>query len=129
MRLLALGLVLTTMTVAVVPARAAERDFTGVEVQVVRLSAGEIVCIRAPCTLPSARVTVSVFTAGKVVARARTGSDGRVRIRLAPGVYAVRVPRLAPENRSSGRHVVVTRDSVTDVLLTQRSAPLPGNPR
>ena len=115
--------------VATVPVHASTQAFTGVDVRVVRLSAGEIVCIRAPCTLPSPRIAVSVFGGGKLLARGRTSSDGHVRIKVAPGVYTVRVPRLAAENGTSGRRVVVARNKVTDVLLTQRAAPLPGNPR
>lgn len=129
MRLLALGCVLATVAAATPSIGASGLSFTGVEVRVVRLSAGEIQCIRAPCTLPEARIDVTVFRGDSVVARGRTSASGRVRFALVPGVYTVRAPRLARENGVNGRRVVVTRDRLQTVVLIQRPAPLPGNPR
>ncbi|MBA2476694.1 MAG: hypothetical protein H0V40_12165 [Actinobacteria bacterium] len=43
-----------------------------------------------PCEAPAAGVTLSFVRAGRVSGRARTGSAGGFRLRLAPGLYAIR---------------------------------------
>ena len=57
------------------------------------------VCVAGrPCTKPAAGVVLTFSRAGAPVVRATTHSDGSYRLRLAPGLYAVRasVGRLGP---------------------------------
>jgi hypothetical protein len=51
------------------------------------------VCVvERPCDEPASNVKLMFLRSGKTVASVRTGSDGRYRVRLAPGAYRVRVP-------------------------------------
>ena len=51
------------------------------------------VCVvEKPCDEPAANVRLVFLRNGKAVARVRTGSDGRYRVTLAPGVYRVSAP-------------------------------------
>ena len=45
-----------------------------------------------PCTAPAENITLLFSRNGRVVGRAATDSAGRYRLRLPPGVYAVRRP-------------------------------------
>jgi hypothetical protein len=45
-----------------------------------------------PCSAPAADVTLLFSRNGHVLARATTRADGRYRLHLSPGVYAVRRP-------------------------------------
>ena len=47
----------------------------------------------APCDAPAAGVTLIFVRNGAVVARAITAHDGRYRVVLGPGTYAVRGPK------------------------------------
>jgi hypothetical protein len=46
-----------------------------------------------PCSEPAKNVTLVFFRNGQVVRRAKTNDQGRYRVTLAPGVYAVRLTR------------------------------------
>jgi hypothetical protein len=48
------------------------------------------------CDAPAANVDLQFRRDGVLVARARTGADGGYRVRLRPGVYAVRVGGVQP---------------------------------
>jgi hypothetical protein len=54
------------------------------------------VCMpRVPCLRPAAGVVLAFSRGGVVRARATTAKDGRYRVVLAPGAYAVRVTKPA----------------------------------
>ena len=59
------------------------------------------------CEAPAAHVTLVFSHAGRVVARTRTGADGRYRVTLAPGRYAVRTTRTGFERTVSPARVTV----------------------
>lgn len=49
--------------------------------------------VGVPCDAPAAGYVLVFSRAGRIVARTKTGSDGRFRIGLRPGRYAVRTSR------------------------------------
>jgi hypothetical protein len=51
------------------------------------------------CDAPAANVDLQFRREGVLVARVRTGADGGYRVRLRPGVYAVRVGGVQPVAR------------------------------
>jgi len=51
--------------------------------------------VGVPCEKPAVGIRVSFLLDGSVVASAVTGAHGRYRVELAPGTYAVSVPRPA----------------------------------
>ncbi|MFN8222649.1 MAG: hypothetical protein U0R50_05295 [Gaiellales bacterium] len=92
-------------------------DGTGVDAFVVRLQPNGIVCIKAPCWLPLSGISVTFVRDGQVVARGRSGRDGHLRIRLAPGSYVVRAPEIAPLESRKPRVVRVVSGRMTRVLV------------
>ena len=59
------------------------------------------------CEAPAARVTLAFSRAGHVVARTRTDADGRYRVALRPGRYAVRTTRTGFERTVTPARVTV----------------------
>ncbi|MCP9485468.1 MAG: carboxypeptidase-like regulatory domain-containing protein [Gaiellaceae bacterium MAG52_C11] len=70
------------------PASAAETS-SGIRGLVLRGPTQPVCTIGTPCEEPAARELLSVTRGGRIVARIRTGSDGRFRVSLAPGRYTV----------------------------------------
>ena len=71
-----------------------------------------------PCSAPAAGMTL-VFTRGSVVRTVVTSSKGTYRIRIAPGVYSVRVAqnkiaRIAPLTVTVRSGVLMRRNFVVD---------------
>lgn len=71
-----------------------------------------------PCSAPAAGMTL-VFTRGSVVKTVLTSSKGTYRIRLAPGVYSVRVAqnkiaRISPLTVTLRSGVLMRRNFVVD---------------
>lgn len=64
--------------------------------QIVR-DATTIQCARAPCLEPAAGLMLTILRNGLVVARPRTDVEGRFRLALLPGRYAIRNPRLGAD--------------------------------
>ena len=58
------------------------------------------VCIVGrPCSAPARGLTLTFWRSGRVVARATTNADGRYRLPLRPGLYAVRIAAPQPVGR------------------------------
>jgi len=66
--------------------------------QVVTRGSG-LACVREPCWQPLAAVPVTFLRNDRVVARVRSGKDGRFRAELLPGRYLMRAPGLAVLSR------------------------------
>jgi hypothetical protein len=62
-----------------------------------------------PCDQPAANVTLVFSRAGRVVARTRTKADGRYRVTLAAGIYAVRTNRPVFERTPRPSRATVVR--------------------
>jgi hypothetical protein len=101
---LALFLVLGSALVAAASASAVDRSTLSGQVLIRGAGLG---CLRAPCWVPAARVTVTIAGEDGVVARAVSGRDGRFRVVVAPGLYTLRAPGL----------MSLTRDGKTQVQL------------
>lgn len=79
---------LFAVAVLAAPACAAETS-SGIRGLVLRGPTQPVCTIAAPCEEPAARELLSVTRRGRIVARVRTGPDGRFRVALAPGRYTV----------------------------------------
>ena len=64
---------------------------TGLHGVVTRGPTTPVCQVGKPCTQPAVGATLAFAHAGRIVLRVRTGSGGRYAVRLAPGLYAVRV--------------------------------------
>jgi hypothetical protein len=60
-----------------------------------------------PCTKPAPHVWLVFSRSGRTVARTRTGPDGRYRLGLRPGVYAVSSPARARRSSLRPQRVAV----------------------
>lgn len=83
------------LLVVLAPATAAPR--TGVLTGQITREATTIQCIRAPCREPAAGLVLTILRDGLLVARPRTDLEGRFRLALLPGRYAIRNPRLGSD--------------------------------
>jgi len=86
---------LCILSVAAVPAEATAAS--GLRGVVLRGPITPVCRIGERCDAPAAHVTLVFSGAGRVVARTRTGADGRFRVALRPGRYAVRTTRVGFE--------------------------------
>ena len=64
---------------------------TGLHGVVTRGPTQPVCQVGKPCTEPAVGATLAFVRGGRIVARVRTGAGGRYAVRLAPGLYAVRV--------------------------------------
>ena len=87
-------------------AAAATTPTSGLRGIVVRGPVTPVCRVDRPCDEPAAHYTLVFSRASRIVARTRTGADGRFRIALHPGRYVVRTTRTGFERR-------VTPDRVT----------------
>ena len=77
----------------VVPAANARTSASGLRGVVMRGPITPMCVAEQPCDAPARGFTVAFSRSGNVVGRTATDSDGRYRIRLAPGRYTVRIGR------------------------------------
>lgn len=89
--LVAASLALVTVPTAVGAPR------TGVLTGQVTRPATTIQCVAAPCLEPAPNIVLTILRDGLVVARPRTDPEGRFKLSLLPGRYAIRNPRLAAD--------------------------------
>lgn len=85
-------LLLVVFAVAIPSASASIPARTGLYGLVTRGPIMPVCRIDEPCDEPASRVTI-VFSRRGTSTRTTTGDDGRYRVRLKPGVYAVRTSR------------------------------------
>jgi hypothetical protein len=90
MRVLA-ALASLVATVAVSSAGAATSS-SGLRGVVMRGPIAPVCAVEQPCDEPAKNVTLVFVRNGKVARRTKTNDQGRYRVVLAPGLYAVRLP-------------------------------------
>ncbi len=108
----ALAVVLVTLPAASVSA--APRS--GLYGLVMRGPVTPVCRVEVPCDEPAAATTILFVRAGRAT-RAKTDANGRYRIRLAPGVYAVRTTRTGLGSLIQPRQVRVPRRRFARVNL------------
>jgi hypothetical protein len=69
-----------------------------------------VCAVEQPCSEPAKDVTLVFSRNGRVVRRTRTNDQGRYRVALAPGLYAVRLP--TGQRLTIGRGLEPTRARV-----------------
>lgn len=84
-----LQIVCAACALAVAPGAPAQVS-SGLHGVVTRGPTTPVCFVGVPCTEPAAGVWLTFTRPGAPARRARTGPDGRYRIRLAPGAYSVR---------------------------------------
>jgi len=62
---------------------------SGIRGLVLRGPTQPVCLVGKPCEEPAAHVTLAITRAGRIVARVKTGSNGRFTVKLAPGRYTV----------------------------------------
>ena len=77
----------------VVSAAGAATTSSGLRGLVTRGPIAPVCTAEQPCTEPARNVTLVFFQNGQVVRRVKTNDQGRYRVALAPGVYAVRLTK------------------------------------
>ncbi len=82
------AVILFAAAVLAAPACGAETS-SGIRGLVLRGPTQPVCTIGTPCEEPAASENLTVRRSGRIVARVRTGSDGRFRVALAPGRYTV----------------------------------------
>ena len=88
-------------------ASAAATTASGLRGVVLRGPLAPVCRLGESCEAPAAKVTLVFLRGGGVVARTRTDSEGRYRIALSPGRYAVRTTRTGFERTVSPARVTV----------------------
>jgi hypothetical protein len=110
------ALVLGALTLLLAGAGQATTRGSGLYGTVTRGPITPVCVVGQPCDGPAAGVTLKFVRNGDVVGKVRTRSDGKYRIRLAPGSYSVRGGRsLEPTHvtvpRGRFRHVNFSIDT------------------
>jgi hypothetical protein len=83
---------LAALAVALVASSAgAATSSSGLRGVVTRGPIAPVCAAGQPCSEPAKDVTLAFSRKGRVVRRARTNEEGRYRVALAPGLYAVRL--------------------------------------